>query len=165
MGAASKPDEQPASWSANEQGMSRAERRKQKRQQAREEHLAEKVQEKRKSVFGKLVIACIGLAVVAGIVFLFYSSSANAKTMDEFSECLAKKGAVIYGNEWCKYTQKQKNMFGSSFGRLNYVICDQQKKLCDEKQITTTPTWEINGSIFREVRTIEELSMISGCKI
>ncbi|MBI2574266.1 hypothetical protein HYV82_00075 [Candidatus Woesearchaeota archaeon] len=150
---------------AAEHALTRAERRKLKRQDAKEEMKAESQKNARKSLTGKIIIAAIGIALTGLIWLLISSSGAKAKSLDSFAGCLSEKGAVIYGNEWCSYTQRQKNMFGSSFSRIKYVICDQQKKLCDEKQITITPTWEINGSMYREVQKLEALSHLSGCKL
>ncbi len=150
---------------AAENSLTRAERRKLKRQDVKDGRKEDRQKHARKSLTGKIIMAATGLAIIVLIGLLIYSSGAKAKSLDAFAQCLSDKGAVIYGNEWCRYTQGQKNMFGSSFSRLKYVICDQQKKLCDEKQITITPTWEINGTMYREVQKIEALSQLSGCKL
>ncbi len=146
-------------------GISRAERRKLKREQAKEERKKDQKEQSKKGLVEKAIYAFIIIGIIAAIFFFLRASSANAKSMDEFGKCLSGKGIVIYGNEWCQYTARQKSMFGGSFKYLKYVICDQNKALCDEKDITITPTWEINGTMYRQVQTLGTLSQLSGCRL
>ncbi len=145
--------------------LTRAERRKLRREETRQGKDQYKSEQAKKGLARKILMITAAIAIAAVIGFLAYSKMASAKSLDSFADCLTKKGAVIYGNEWCKYTQRQKNMFGNSFTNLKYVICDQQKSLCDEKQITTTPTWEIDGKMHQEVQSIETLSRLTGCQV
>jgi len=48
---------------------------------------------------------------------------------------------------------------------LNYVKCIENEELCDSKGVKTTPTWEINGTMYEGVQSFEKLSEISGCSI
>ena len=84
---------------------------------------------------------------------------------DSFAKCLSEKGAVIYGNDFCQYTNKQLNYFGNSKKYLNYVKCIDNKELGDSKAIKVTPTWEINGQMYEQVQTFEKLSAVSGCEL
>ena len=43
--------------------------------------------------------------------------------LDAFTACLEEKGVIVYGNDFCSYTGKQLNDFGSSEKHLNYVKC------------------------------------------
>ncbi len=148
-----------------EPDMTRAERRRLKRLNAKEERRNEKKQEERKGFLGKAVLLGAVLLIAGAIGFFVYSSNGQAKSLDSFAQCLSEKGAVIYGNDRCQYTQRQKSMFGSSFHRLKYVVCDEKKELCDQKQITITPTWEIEGNMVREVQSLKRLSELTGCKL
>ncbi len=159
------PDQKSGPNTTSIDEMSRAERKRLKRQQAKEERKEGKAKESKKSLLTKGIIAICGLLLVSAIAFLIFSGNANANSMDDFAKCMEAKGAVIYGNNWCKYTSKQKAMFGGSFQYLNYVVCDQQKALCDEKKITITPTWEIDGKMYREVQQLDTLSQLTGCKL
>ncbi len=145
--------------------LSRAERKKLKREQAKEERKQEQKAHSKKGLIEKIIYALILIGILTLIFFVIKASSANAKSMDSFSKCLSEKGVVIYGNEWCQYTARQKSMFGSSFKHLKYVICDENKGLCDEKKITITPTWEINGTMYKQVQTLQTISQISGCPL
>lgn len=160
-----QPVETTTTPQAPQDELSRAERRKLKREQAKEEKKTEKEKASKGDLIKKAAYALAIIAIVGVIILIAKSASSNAKTMDNFANCLASKGVVIYGNEWCKYTARQKSMFGSSFNNLKYVICDQQKALCDEKKITITPTWEINGTMMQQVQTMETLSRVSGCPL
>ena len=84
---------------------------------------------------------------------------------DDFAKCLTGKGIVVYGNDFCQYTGKQLNWFGSSEKYLNYVKCVDNKELCDSKGVSITPTWEINGKVYEGVQSFEKLSELSGCAI
>ena len=84
---------------------------------------------------------------------------------DEFAKCLTEKGAIMYGNDFCSYTAQQINFFGKSKQYLNYVKCFDNKKVCDDKGIETTPTWEIDGQYYPQVQNFERLSALTGCEI
>ena len=107
------------------------------------------------------------LLLVAIIIFsyTFYLRSQMPGQYDEFAKCMTEKGAVIYGNDFCSYTNKQMNFFEKSKKYLNYIKCAENKELCDAKGVKVTPTWEINGKMYAQVQSFERLSEITGCKI
>ena len=110
----------------------------------------------------------IFIAVILIIILLSLSVFNYIKKpgkYDDFAKCLTEKGAVIYGNDYCQYTNKQLNFFGKSEEYLNYIRCSENQKLCDDKNIKITPTWEINGKMYEQVQSFETLSAISGCKV
>src|SRR3989338_4130207 len=110
-----------------------------------------------------IIIALI--AAIAIFSYTFYARSQGAGQYDGFAKCLSSTGAVVYGNDFCQYTAKQMNWFGKSEKLLNYVKCIENEELCDSKGVKTTPTWEINGSMYEGVQSFEKLSEISGCSI
>jgi len=95
--------------------------------------------------------------------YTVYVKAQKPGEYDEFAKCLTEKEVVVYGNDFCSYTTKQLNFFGKSKEYLNYVKCIDNEELCDSKNIQTTPTWEINGTMHEEVQDFEKLSKISGC--
>ena len=99
------------------------------------------------------------------ISFTFYVRAKVPGIYDDFAKCLTEKGAVVYGNDFCSYTNQQLNSFGKSKTYLNYIKCLDNKELCDSKNIDITPTWEINGDIIQGVQSFERLSLKSGCEI
>lgn len=151
---------------ADNSNLSRGERRRLQRLEAKkaenEKKEAGKKEEGKKNFRGYLIIAAVAILLIGGI---FGIVKATSKNYDKFAECLKEKGVVIYGNEWCQYTQKQKTLLGASFSKIDYVICDENKKLCDEKRITITPTWEINGRMVQEVQNLKALSALTGCPL
>lgn len=110
------------------------------------------------------ILGMVGLI----IIFSVLSISAYMKKpgeYDDFAKCLTEKGAVVYGNDFCQYTVKQLNFFGKSQKYLNYIRCSENKQLCDEKNIQVTPTWEIDGEMYKQVQDFEKLAAISKCEI
>lgn len=120
--------------------------------------------EKHNSISTKkyFVIGALALIVVL-FSYSFYARAQKPGEYDNFAKCLTEKGAIIYGNDFCQYTNKQMNYFGKSKKNLNYIKCIDNKELCDQKGIKQTPTWEINGKMYEQVQTFEKLSQLSGC--
>lgn len=119
---------------------------------------------KKKGLKGYLIFALITLIILFSVLSIS-SYMKKPGEYDGFAKCLTEKGAVIYGNDYCQYTNKQLNFFGKSAKYLNYVKCAENQKLCDDKNIGITPTWEINGEMYEQVQTFERLATISGCKV
>jgi len=86
--------------------------------------------------------------------------------LDDFAQCLADRGAVMYGAEWCPHCQDEKRAFGDSWHIVPYVECPDDPALCLDKEITGYPTWLI-GTSTRLIGTqgVEKLSEITGCFI
>lgn len=105
------------------------------------------------------------LVAITIFSYTFYLRSKMPGQYDKFAECITEKGAIIYGNDFCSYTNKQLNFFGKSKKYLNYIKCAENKELCDSKFIKITPTWEINGKMYTQVQSFERLSELTDCKI
>lgn len=123
------------------------------------------VKESGKINFKKYMLFSMVVLILVFSSITVYSYSQRAGDYDDFAKCLTEKGAVVYGNDFCSYTNKQLNYFGNSDKYLNYVKCSANQALCDEKGVTLTPTWEINGEMHKSVQTFERLSALSGCEI
>ena len=126
---------------------------------------ASKNGQKRKINFKKYFILS---AIILTVILLALSINAQFKKpgqYDKFAKCLTEKGTIIYGNDFCSYTAQQINFFGKSKKYLNYIKCTENKKLCDEKGIDITPTWEINGEMYEQIQTFERLSVLTGCEL
>lgn len=121
--------------------------------QKREERF--KLEKERKT---KKKIKIIGLTVIIFLVisslFTFYLRSPGK--YDSFAKCLTEKGAIMYGEDWCQYTQGQKGMFGKSFKYINYEVKTDLKK---------RPTWIIDGKTYETVQSFQRLSSLTGCAI
>ena len=126
------------------------------RNEAIEDHQESVVKSKKKK--GLVVGSCIGIVVIFVAIFAF-SSYAKASPYDNFAQCLSDKGAVMYGADWCKFTQGQKAMFGNSIKYVDY------QDFTKGPNIKITPTWIINGERYEKAQSIDRLSTLTGCTI
>ena len=134
-------------------------------QHAQVKHNSKPVQESGKKI-NKFALSIFAVAFIITVFSYFaYANSLKPGQYDNFAKCLTATGAVVYGNDFCQYTNKQLNWFGKSWKHLNYVRCAENKELCQSKGIDVTPTWEINGKLYEEVQTFEKLSEITGCNL
>ena len=106
-----------------------------------------------------IIGAVISLIILAMVAYSVYSINRIGQ-YDNFAKCLTEKGAVMYGAmDWCKFTQAQKAMFGSSFKYITY------HEFNELPGIKKTPTWVINGAWQENVQSFEKLSALTGCKL
>ncbi len=124
------------------------------------------VKEKSKKInFKRYFVVFILVLIVIFSTLIVYSSMKKPGKYDDLAKCLSANGMVVYGNDYCSYTNQQLNFFGKSKQYLNYVKCSENEALCNEKGITTTPTWEIDDYQLKGVQGFEKLSSLSGCSI
>lgn len=124
------------------------------------------IEEKKSKINPKKYFIFISVVLIVILLSLsVFSYMKKPGKYDEFAKCLTEKGAVIYGNDYCSYTNSQMGYFGKSKKYLNYVKCSENQKLCDDKNIDITPTWEIKGEMYPQVQTFERLAVISGCEV
>lgn len=83
------------------------------------------------------------------------------------AEHLSKTNAQFYGASWCPHCQDQKKLFGNSSNRVPYVECSPGgpqgpvAAACKEKNISSYPTWIINGQRYTGVQPLNALSQLS----
>ena len=119
---------------------------------AREEHHEQIKVEKTGKKNKMWIIAGVVLLVAVSVsAFAFLSPG----TYDNFAKCLTEKGAVMYGEDWCQYTNGQKAMFGKSFKHVTYVV---------KSDLAKRPTWVIDGESYETVQSFQRLSALTGCK-
>lgn len=114
-----------------------------------------------------------GILVAVVAVFLFASGgdSSGPGEYDEFAQCLTDSGAVMYGAYWCGHCQDQKERFGNSWDRVNYVECDPRgdnsnPELCQQKGITGYPTWHFgDGQVVSGTQSMQALASRTGCQL
>ena len=115
-----------------------------------------------------LIGVVVALIVIAGLFAtytgLFVADGSSGK-YDDFAKCLTSKGVVMYGSQYCSHCANQEKMFGDSFRYVTYVECSSQLELCNEKGITGTPTWIINGQTYPGEQSLQRLSELSGCPL
>ena len=97
-------------------------------------------------------------------------TSESTKESIELAKYLKDNGVVKYSAYWCPNCLDQSELFGKeAYKELNVVECardgkNSQTKLCIDKKIEGFPSWEINGKIIIGVRTLKELSELTGYK-
>jgi len=84
---------------------------------------------------------------------------------DSFAKCLTENDAVMYGREGCGWCTKQKELFGDSFKHITYVECTAKPQLCQQKGISGVPSWGINDGLSAGLKTLEQLSTLTGCAL
>lgn len=81
-----------------------------------------------------------------------------------FNECLAEKGIVVYGANWCGYTKNLvENLGGFELASSFYVECTEEEELCSKNNITGYPTVMLNGVQINPDRTFEGFASVTGC--
>jgi hypothetical protein len=122
------------------------------------------------------IILSIGIIIFAVIntssnnkVSDISTSTSNSVSYDKFAQCLASKGATMYGAAWCPHCQEQKAAFGTSFKYIKYVECPDNTQLCIDKGIQGYPTWIMGTTTitegFDKNKTMKELSDATGCPL
>jgi len=113
----------------------------------------------------------ITLIILAITVFVTLSGCKNNPSLDEFAECITEKGATLYGTYWCGNCKKQKELFGDSLSKINYVECDPRGEnanaaLCTVKNVERVPMWEFaDGTTTIGVSELETLADKTGCEL
>lgn len=119
--------------------------------------VAGKPKNKKKIILISIISVILAL-VIGGIAFS-YINSIRPGPLDDFAKCLTEKGAVMYGASFCKYTAGQKAMFGNSMRFINY------KDFSENSDVSTTPTWFVNGQKYEKAQSFDRLAAITGCKL
>ena len=97
-------------------------------------------------------------------------TSESTKESIELAKYLKNNGVVKYSAYWCPNCLDQSELFGKeAYKELNVVECardgkNSQTQLCIDKKIEGFPSWGINGKIIIGVKTLKELSELTGYK-
>lgn len=115
---------------------------------------------------GKLTLLFITIVVATAIVVAIIISKIAGGKYDAFAECLTDKGTIIYGTEWCSHCKAQKELFGRSFKKVNYVDCDTEKETCLKADIAGYPTWKMgDGEALVGTQQLTVLAEKTGCEL
>jgi uncharacterized membrane protein len=123
------------------------------------------------------LLKTVGAALVAVVVLhLHYAgilgpaARAESPRLRALAEHLTKTNAKFYGAFWCPHCKDQKELFGPSADRLPYIECTPagprgpMAAECQAANITSFPTWIINGRRYEGTLTSTELADHSGFK-
>ena len=119
-----------------------------------------------------MAIKSNNLVIMFIVVLITLSGCSNkGEEYGPFAKCLTESGAKMYGAFWCSHCKDQKESFGSSWEKINYVECSlpdgqSQTQICIQEGITGYPTWEFgDGNRLSGRLSFEKLSEMSGCEL
>ena len=87
------------------------------------------------------------VTIIAGVA---YEGVQDAESLAEaanfphkVADELRARGAVLFGQDDCIWTVRQKVLFGDALKKLDYVACEATPEKCRDAGIDTLPTWDI----------------------
>ena len=96
--------------------------------------------------------------------------SKSSSSSISLAKHLKSIGVVKYSAYWCPHCHEQNEIFGKeAVSELLLVECaadgqDNKAELCQNKGISSYPSWEISGEIISGVRSLNELADLSDYK-
>ncbi|MBW6442367.1 hypothetical protein K0A97_01125 [Patescibacteria group bacterium] len=120
--------------------------------------------QRKKKQIGTPIIILIALIL---IFFIFKIYRDKTSTLNDFNECLSEKGLVFYGTTWCPACSSLVETLGGYESVIPvYIDCIQNQERCNEEKKTNyVPEIQINGEVYEGPRTLESLSVITGCPL
>ncbi|MBN2198014.1 hypothetical protein JW698_02380 [Candidatus Wolfebacteria bacterium] len=115
------------------------------------------------------VLVLIGIFIFGGLVGKQEekpNSNLPLTSLEDFTQCLVEKGAVMYGTPWCSWCQKQKDEFGDFWQFMNYVDCSENPNECVTLGIEATPMWILSDN--KKIigyKNLRQLSQETGCEL
>ena len=107
------------------------------------------------------------LLLVIGIQFTSFSilnsdENKNEGISKELAICIGENSAY-YSQTGCPACVTQEDMFGDNIKYISKIDCRIDMQKCIDAEIQATPTWIIDGQLYRGVQTIEKLKELTGC--
>jgi len=96
------------------------------------------------------------------------SDAANVAAEVALANHLRQAGARMYATYWCGYCNRQQELFGSEAAQqLEIIECDPrgtnpQVQRCRDANVSSFPTWEINGQLYPGMQPLTTLADLSG---
>jgi hypothetical protein len=140
------------------------ERRKRKQQREQEQQPPDY-----RTLFRKVGIAVLIVAAFAAAYYL--GTRKRVSRLDAFAQCVASKGAKMYGLYWCPHCEEQKEMFESAFQYVNYTECGikgehKETESCLAAGVKNFPTWEFpSGERHEGAMPLTALAEKTGCSL
>ncbi len=111
------------------------------------------------------------LVIVIGVGSSFLVTARPSK-YDGLAQCIAEKGATMYGAFWCPHCRATKALFGTAAKYLPYVECSTpdakgQTQICKDKGIESYPTWTFANSTttLTGEQSLAQLAEATGCTL
>lgn len=103
----------------------------------------------------------LSLAILTGC-----TSTPKYSNLDDFAQCLTDAGVKMYGTSSCQYCLKQKESFGTSFSKIDFVDCSKNPIQCDIAKVSQIPHWSISSSVsLNGYQDLETLAKATGCEL
>ncbi len=115
-----------------------------------------------------LVIILIAIVFIGGLIIVVRNNNksapvANAAAVDALAQCITEKGMKMYGANRCPHCKAQKELFGTSFAKIDYIECTTDQVKCNIAGISGYPTWTYQGQKYEGEQSFEDLAKITGC--
>jgi len=112
---------------------------------------------------GTVLLIVVIAVIIAAVVLIFWPQAAVSS--ETFGQCLTRQGVVMYGVDTCSNCEDQKALFGNDFQHVQYVNCEFQKNLCQNKGIRMYPVWTNNTDMLAGIQSFQSLAEFSGCPL
>lgn len=129
-----------------------------------------------KNCMKKTVIAVIAIILIIAGFVIFFKQDLSPKEeygpYDKFIICLEKNDVKMYGNYASRESLMQMSLFLESLGLFEksdvYVECNEygpksKTDKCIKEDITSYPTWTVNGKKYNGIQGLNKLSELTGC--
>jgi len=73
------------------------------------------------------------------------------------------RNSELYTQQGCPACTRQEKLFGEFVNKLNMIDCTENIEICNENQITHTPTWIIDGEKYEGYQSAKDLRKLTGC--
>lgn len=110
----------------------------------------------------------VSTLMLFGSLFLlaWCSSTPKYTNLDEFAQCLTDAGVKLYWTTTCQYCLQQKESFGTSFSKIDFIDCSKNPIQCDLAKVSKIPYWSISSSVsLNGFQELETLSKETGCEL
>jgi hypothetical protein len=92
------------------------------------------------------------------------ASACVTNVSQDFAECVGRE-SILYVRTGCFACQKQEELFGEDYSKLNVIDCAIDSQRCSEAEIMYTPTWIVGEERYIGYQTFEEINNITGCPL
>ncbi len=115
-------------------------------------------------IIGAAVVFVIALIAIVKNNSKSENSVVNVAAVDSLAQCITEKGMKMYGASRCPHCKAQKELFGTSFSKVDYVECTTDQVKCNIAGVQGYPTWIYQGQKYEGEQTFEKLAKITGCE-
>jgi hypothetical protein len=104
------------------------------------------------------ILGIIIIGIIVGIFWLKGDGDAD----EVLAKCLGEN-SELYTQIGCPACKTQEEMFNGNYEFLTTIDCSSERARCEEVGISGTPTWIIDGELYKGIQSIEKLKELTGC--